>query len=63
MKMREFSRQLVAAGGAVLICLALVLPSKATATPSPDIIERWNIAMTDFSAGLPPPGSVAATEM
>ena len=33
-----------------------MLPSLATATTSPDSVERWNIAMTDFSAGLPPPG-------
>ena len=56
MKMRYFSRPVVAAGGAVLIFLALLSPSIATATPSPDSIERWNVAMTDFSAGLPPPG-------
>ena len=56
MKMRYFSRPEIAASGAILICLTLLSPSIATATPSPDSIERWNIAMTDFSAGLPPPG-------
>ncbi len=56
MKMRYLSQPAIAAGGAALICLALLSPSLATAAPSPDSIERWNIAMTDFSAGLPPPG-------
>jgi hypothetical protein len=32
------------------------MPVRAFATGSADSIERWNIAMTDFSAGLPPPG-------
>jgi len=39
-----------------LISLVLVLPGRALATGGSDSIERWNIAMTDFSAGLPPPG-------
>ena len=56
MKMRTFARQTITAGGAILIGLALLSPSLATATPSPDSVERWNIAMTDFSANLPPPG-------
>ena len=56
MKMPDFSLQSMAAGYAVLISLALSLPPPAMATASADSIERWNIAMTDFSAGLPPPG-------
>ena len=40
----------------VLICVALFAPLHAVASGAPDGIERWNIAMTDFSAGLPPPG-------
>ena len=56
MKIRDFSKHTIAAAGAALICLTLLSPSMATATPSSDSIERWNIAMTDFSAGLPPPG-------
>jgi hypothetical protein len=40
----------------VLTVLTLVVPAHAFATGSADSVERWNIAMTDFSAGLPPPG-------
>ena len=38
---------------AALLCMALFAPAHSLAA---DSIERWNIAMTDFSAGLPPPG-------
>ena len=41
---------------AALICLALQAPSPSFAAAKADSVERWNIAMTDFSAGLPPPG-------
>ncbi len=45
--------QAIAFFSAVLIGLALLMPARAFATGSADSIERWNIAMTDFSAGLP----------
>ena len=56
MKIRYFSRPTITVAGALLLCLTLLSPPTATASPSPDSIERWNIAMTDFSAGLLPPG-------
>src|SRR5215831_19305282 len=46
-----------------LISLVLLLPGRASATGGSDSIERWNIAMTDFSAGLPPPGLPPFVEM
>ena len=48
--------QAIAFLSVVLIGLALLVPARAFATGSADSIERWNVAMTDFSAGLPPPG-------
>ncbi len=48
---------------ALLIGLAILMPAGAFATGSADSIERWNIAMTDFSAGLPPPGLPPFVEM
>jgi hypothetical protein len=34
-------------------CCVLLAPARAGAS---DSVERWNIAMTDYSAGQPPPG-------
>jgi hypothetical protein len=48
--------QSIAFFSAILIGFVLFVPARAFATGSGDSIERWNIAMTDFSAGLPPPG-------
>src|SRR5205807_6504849 len=45
--------QAIAFFSAVLIGLALLMPARAFATGSADSIERWTIAMADFSAGLP----------
>src|SRR5260370_42433722 len=45
--------QAIAFFSAVLIGLALLMPARAFATGTAPSIERWNIAMTDFSAGLP----------
>lgn len=36
-----------------LSCCALFTPVRAAAS---DSVERWNIAMTDYAAGQPPPG-------
>src|SRR5215472_13533006 len=55
--------QVIALFSAVLIGLTLLMPARAFATGSADSIERWNIAMTDFSAGLPPPGLPPFVEM
>jgi len=55
--------QLIAFFSTVLMGLALLMPVRAFATGSPDSIERWNIAMTDFSAGLAPPGLPPFVEM
>ena len=48
--------RLIALFSAVLIGLVSLVPARAFATGGADSIERWNVAMTDFSAGLPPPG-------
>ena len=56
MKIQRHIRRSFAAGCATLVGLALLLPVQAMAGTTADSIERWNIAMTDFSAGLPPPG-------
>ena len=56
MKIKRSPFQAIACFSAVLIGLALLMPVHAFATGSADSIERWNIAMTDLSAGLPPPG-------
>src|SRR5258706_11248267 len=56
MKMKRSPFQIIAFFSAVLIGLTLFMPARAFAAGSADSIERWNIAMTDFSAGLPPPG-------
>ena len=56
MKMKCSPFQAIALFSAVLMGFALLMPARAFAAGSPDSIERWNIAMTDFSAGLPPPG-------
>ncbi|HKC17235.1 MAG TPA: vanadium-dependent haloperoxidase [Steroidobacteraceae bacterium] len=53
MNIKRSPFQITAFFSAVLIGLALLMPVRAFATGSPDSIERWNIAMTDFSAGLP----------
>ncbi len=53
MKIKRSPFQIFAFLPAVLMGLALLMPVRAFATGSPDSIERWNIAMTDFSAGLP----------
>src|SRR5882724_7044179 len=50
MKIKRSLFQVVALFSALLIGLTLLMPARAFAT---DSIERWNIAMTDFSAGLP----------
>ncbi len=55
--------QAIAFLSTVLLGLALLVPTRAFATGSADSIERWNIAMTDFSAGLPPPGLPPFVEM
>ena len=36
-----------------LSCCVLFTPVRAGAS---DSVERWNIAMTDYAAGQPPPG-------
>ena len=36
-----------------LSCCVLFTPARAAAS---DSVERWNIAMTDYAAGQPPPG-------
>jgi hypothetical protein len=56
MKIKHSSFHVVALFSAVMIALTTLMPARAFATGSADSIERWNIAMTDFSAGLPPPG-------
>jgi hypothetical protein len=56
MKIKRSPFQVIAFFSAVLIGLTSLMPARAFATGSADSIERWNIAMTDFSAGLPPPG-------
>ena len=53
MKIKGSPFQVIALFSAVLIGLTLLMPARAFATGSADSIERWNIAMTDFSAGLP----------
>jgi len=53
MKIKRSQFQVIALFSAVLIGLTLLMPARAFATGSADSIERWNIAMTDFSAGLP----------
>src|SRR5256885_16976401 len=53
MKSKRSPFQIIAFFSAVLIGLALLMPARAFATGSADSVERWNIAMTDFSAGLP----------
>jgi membrane-associated phospholipid phosphatase len=63
MKMKRRPFQAIALFSAVLIGLTLLIPARAFATGSADSIERWNIAMTDFSAGLPPPGLPPFVEM
>ena len=53
MKIKRSPFQVIALFSAVLIGFTLLMPARAFATGSADSIERWNIAMTDFSAGLP----------
>ncbi len=48
--------QAIASCFTLLIGLAVFMPAPAFALGGGDSVERWNIAMTDFSAGLPPPG-------
>jgi hypothetical protein len=56
MKIKRNPFQVIALFSAVLMGLTLLMPVRAFAIGSADSVERWNIAMTDFSAGLPPPG-------
>jgi len=63
MRIKRRPFQGIAFFSAVLICLVMLTPGRAFATGSADSIERWNIAMTDFSAGLPPPGLPPFVEM
>ena len=63
MKIKRSPFQAIAFFSALLICLVLLMPARAFATASGDSIERWNIAMTDFSASLPPPGLPPFVEM
>ena len=56
MKTRRSPFQVIAVIATALIGLALLMPARAFATGSADSIARWNVAMTDFSADLPPPG-------
>ena len=53
MKMKRSPFRDFALYSVALIGLAALVPARAFATGSSDSIERWNIAMTDFSAGLP----------
>lgn len=53
MNTRHTSRLASAAMLAALSCCLLVAPARAMAS---DSVERWNIAMTDYAAGQPPPG-------
>lgn len=56
MKLLRISVRSLGIATSLLICLALLSPIRSAAVNTADSIERWNIAMTDFSAGLPPPG-------
>ena len=58
MTIKRFTRRTFAGAGAALAAGLLLSSSMATAqsASAPDSIERWNTTMTDFSAGLPPPG-------
>ncbi len=47
------SRRTSAAIVMALSCCVLFMPVRAGAS---DSVERWNIAMTDYAAGQPPPG-------
>jgi hypothetical protein len=53
MKITRSPFQIFALFSAVLLGLALLMPARAFATGGDDSVVRWNIAMTDFSAGLP----------
>src|SRR5256885_16178059 len=53
MKIKRSPFQVIVLFSAVLMGLALLMPARAFATGGADSIERWNIAMTDFSAGPP----------
>ena len=53
MNTRQQSRCASAAIATALSCCVLFAPVRAMAS---DSVERWNIAMTDYSAGQPPPG-------
>ena len=63
MKIKRIPFRDIAFLSAVVICLVLFMPARAFAIGSADSIERWNIAMTDFSASLPPPGLPPFVEM
>jgi hypothetical protein len=52
MKIKRSPFQVIVLLSAVLLGLVL-MPARAFATGGADSIERWNIAMTDFSAGQP----------
>ena len=56
MKLAYRSHRTTAVAYAALALLAALAPPRALAATGADSVERWNIAMTDFSAGLPPPG-------
>src|ERR1700688_451384 len=53
MEIKRSPFQVTGLFSAVLIGLALLMPVRAFATGSDDSVVRWNIAMNDFSAGLP----------
>jgi hypothetical protein len=53
MKMKRSPYRAFALYSVALIGLAVLMPARAFAAGSADSVERWNIAMTDFSAGLP----------
>src|SRR5688572_29607457 len=53
MNTRRKSHCASAAIATALSCCVLLAPVQAMAS---DSVERWNIAMTDYSAGQPPPG-------
>lgn len=50
------SHRTAALACAVVGLLAVLAPPRALAVTGADSVERWNMAMTDFSASLPPPG-------
>jgi hypothetical protein len=53
MKIKRSPFQFITLLSTVLMGLAVLMPARAYAAGGADSVERWNIAMTDFSAGLP----------